>query len=94
LPIHHSGVNTILVHISLDGRIGARQRQAMQLRAYIDRHTTVADFARRIGVKPQTVYRYMDGQRVPRPRVMEAIMRETKHAVLPSDFYPVVRGAA
>lgn len=59
----------------------------MTLADYLLHHDESGNkFAERIGVPAITVQRYLKG-RVPAPRVMEAIYRETAGAVQPNDFY-------
>jgi transcriptional regulator with XRE-family HTH domain len=67
----------------------------MQLRAYIEQHTTVTDFARRIGKSRAQVHRYMLGKNLT-VQVIEEIERATGGAVAPSDFFaaPQPEGAA
>jgi transcriptional regulator with XRE-family HTH domain len=60
----------------------------MRLRRYLDTNSiTLPRFAKLIGVSVQSVHRYANGERIPRPEVMERIKRVTKGAVLPNDFY-------
>lgn len=54
---------------------------------------TRKEFASRIGVKPVSVYRYIVGERFPKPQVLAAIERETGGAVKASSFYEAA-GAA
>jgi predicted transcriptional regulator len=59
----------------------------MKLLQYIDdRGLAVADFADAIQVTPQTVYRYLSGERTPRGKMMRRIIQATKGAVQPVDF--------
>ena len=59
----------------------------MKLAEYIAlKGTNVADFAKRIGVTQQTVYRYLDGSRLPRWDVMWRISKVTGAAVEPRDW--------
>lgn len=44
------------------------------------------EFARRIGVKPQTVTGYCDGSFPPSLRIASIIAHETDGAVMPNDF--------
>ncbi len=45
------------------------------------------DFAARIGVSEASLARYMNGTRIPRRQVMEAIARETDGLVTSADFF-------
>lgn len=62
----------------------------MRLDEYISvtEGVTVGGFARQIGVDAVSVNRYCRGQRIPREPVMTAIVRATRGAVGPEDFYP------
>jgi hypothetical protein len=61
----------------------------MQLSEWLTRTgTTVADFQRKIGVRSySTVRRYVLGERVPRPSIMQRIVAETKGKVTANDFH-------
>lgn len=61
----------------------------MKLSAYLKRESlSLEEFAHKIGVaNAGTVCRYIKRRRIPRPRVMAAITRETGGEVSPSDFY-------
>jgi hypothetical protein len=50
-------------------------------------------FGALIGVKAQAVYRYADGDRIPRKEVMEKITTVTRGKVRPDDFYSAAKGA-
>jgi transcriptional regulator with XRE-family HTH domain len=64
----------------------------MDLRSYLDaRDMSIAVFADLLGVSVQTVHRYVNGDRLPRPDVMVRIAEITGGAVKPNDFYPVCR---
>ena len=59
----------------------------MTLSEYIDaRGLPVADFANAIQVTPQTVYRYLSGERTPRGKMLRRIIAATGGAVQPVDF--------
>lgn len=58
----------------------------MKLRSYIDQHTTVTDFARKIGKSRAQVHRYMLGKNLTVP-IIEQIERATDGAVAPADFF-------
>ncbi len=65
----------------------------MDLRAYLTRHnTSISAFAEAIDVTAMAVYRYLSGERIPRPEVMERIVAATGGEVRPNDFYPAGRG--
>lgn len=60
----------------------------MRLREYLlAREISMTVFAERIGVSPQAVHRYLNGERLPRREVMERIKAETRGAVQPNDFF-------
>lgn len=63
----------------------------MQLKAYlVDAQVTYDEFARRIGAaNAGVIAKYASGKRVPRPRFMAAIVRETGGKVSPNDFFPL-----
>jgi transcriptional regulator with XRE-family HTH domain len=50
------------------------------------------DFANRIGVSLQSLQLYLHAGRVPRPKIIAAIARETAGAVTAADFYAVEAG--
>ncbi|WP_330703565.1 helix-turn-helix transcriptional regulator [Novosphingobium resinovorum] len=61
----------------------------MQLKAYlVAADVTYDDFAKRIGASNAGVIaKYAAGKRVPHPKFMAAIVRETGGKVQPNDFY-------
>lgn len=60
----------------------------MKLSAWLtESGTSDTDFARRIGVSRQTVWRYTDDGRVPKRSVMERIRTATNGAVTADDFF-------
>ena len=64
----------------------------MDLRRYLNaRDMPIAVFAEMLGVSVQTVHRYLNAERLPRPDVMVRIAEVTGGAVKPNDFYPVCR---
>jgi transcriptional regulator with XRE-family HTH domain len=64
----------------------------MDLRTYLDRHTqSLPAFADRLGISNQALHRYLNGERLPRPEIMERIARETGGQVRVQDFYPFMR---
>lgn len=61
----------------------------MRLRQYlVDHDITIPAFAASIEVSVQAVHRYVNGERLPRPDVMERIKAATGGVVEPNDFYP------
>ncbi len=60
----------------------------MNLRCYLVENGigTVA-FAASIGVSLQALHRYLLGERIPRPDVLERIARVTDGCVQPNDFF-------
>ena len=58
----------------------------MQLDRYIAEHTTVTDFARKIGKSRMQVHRYLRGENLTK-RVIEHICEATDNAVQPADFF-------
>ena len=66
----------------------------MTLDAYLSTHSlSTAEFARQLGVPPQTAHRYRHGQRLPEKELMERIAAVTSYAVMPNDFYSLGRRA-
>jgi transcriptional regulator with XRE-family HTH domain len=60
----------------------------MKLREYLDdRNFTANDFGGIVGVSGHAVLKWMRGERVPRPDIMEKIVEATSGAVQPNDFY-------
>jgi len=67
----------------------------MQLREYLSAEkVSIPDFARAIEVSVQTVHRYLSGQRMPRPEIMQKIKEETGGAVQPNDFFADAKAEA
>lgn len=63
----------------------------MKLEIYLARESlSVADFAEKIGVKRQTVYSYINRQKVPSPETMKLIGEKTDGEVMPNDFYDFI----
>lgn len=61
---------------------------AMTLAEFIaQEQMTPAEFARRSGLSKQTVHKYLNGLRVPRPEQMAAITAATDGKVTGSDCY-------
>ena len=59
----------------------------MHLRTYLSRNgLTQSAFAKELGVKRQTVDRWLRGDRVPRPEMMRQIARVTDGKVGPEDL--------
>lgn len=62
----------------------------MTLSDYLNAHgLTLAEFGARIGVKPQSVHRYVRYGRIPEPAVMARIARVTGGDVKPNDFFDI-----
>jgi transcriptional regulator with XRE-family HTH domain len=60
----------------------------MQLRDHLSAEkVSIPDFARAIGVSVQTVHRYLSGERIPRPEIMQKIKAATDGKVQPNDFF-------
>lgn len=60
----------------------------MRLSRYLaKRNIPVARFAAECGVIPQSVYRWANGERLPRPDMMRRIEAATGGKVRPLDFY-------
>lgn len=60
----------------------------MKLTAWLtDSKVSDAEFASRIGVSRQALWRYRAGDRIPKRDVMERIKAATGGAVTPADFY-------
>jgi len=51
-----------------------------------DRNIGVPEFGRRIGVSAETIRRYCDEGRVPKPIIMRRIFAATDGLVTPNDF--------
>lgn len=63
----------------------------MDLRRYLDeREISIPAFAATIGVSVQSVHRYLGGDRMPLPQVLERIKRATGDLVQPNDFHLAV----
>lgn len=63
-------------------------RCAMRLGSYLKvKEITRADFGAEIGVSHVSVVRYVKGQRMPRPDVLERIHKVTHGEVTYADFY-------
>lgn len=63
----------------------------MNLREYLTTQSlTIPAFAELIGVKVQSVHRYVNGERVPRREVMDKIQAATGGKVQPNDFFAKV----
>jgi predicted transcriptional regulator len=64
----------------------------MQLATYLERFDiSKSAFAARIGVTQVAVSRYVSGQRIPRPRLMEKIKSETGGRVTANDFFATAK---
>lgn len=67
----------------------------MKLGEYLDCHgLTHTAFAAQIGVSVQTVWRYAQGTRHPRPAIMRRIIEVTDGQVRPQDFLDQQSGRA
>ena len=53
-----------------------------------------AEFASRIGVSRQALWRYKSGERIPKRDIIERILRETGGEVRPADFFSIAENAA
>lgn len=59
----------------------------MQLREYLDAmDLKVTAFAQQIGVSDPTVYRWLNGTRVPDPEMMRKVHLATRGMVQPNDW--------
>ena len=68
---------------------------AMTLSDYLASHNVKpAEFAEAVKVKPQTVYRYLDGSRRPKPEKIAAIANYTQNKVQLADWFPEALGSA
>jgi transcriptional regulator with XRE-family HTH domain len=64
----------------------------MDLRTYLDRNPqSMPALAERLGVSRQALYRYVNGDRLPQPEIMERITKATNGLVRASDFYAYLR---
>jgi len=60
----------------------------MNLRTYLDEHdVSIAHFSGQIEVSVAALHRYLSGERIPRPEVLERISLVTEGKVKPNDFY-------
>lgn len=63
----------------------------MKLAAWLAKNNlTPTEFARRTDLSQPTVFRYINGDRIPLPQMMEIITKATKGEVQPNDFYPPI----
>lgn len=53
-----------------------------------------AEFASRIGVSRQALWRYKSGERIPKRDIIERILHETDGEVRPADFFSIPETAA
>ena len=61
------------------------------LAAYLaDNAVSATDFAERVGCAPISVHRYINGERVPDPDIMDAIARVTDGAVPHESWTPAI----
>jgi DNA-binding transcriptional regulator YdaS (Cro superfamily) len=76
--------------MAIDINDGYRQSGLVRLAAFLTLMDTNGNrFAAQIGVSPKTVYRWLSGDHVPRPRQLKIIEAATNGAVRPADFYDV-----
>lgn len=81
---------TGMVHFSFDFWRNLPEMGSMTLAEYLARASlSRPQFARKIGVSPETVRRYIDCGRVPTPRIMAKIIGETDGKVTADDFFKV-----
>jgi len=67
----------------------------MNIQAFLaEQNLSTAAFAADIGVSQASLYRYMSGDRLPRPTIMTAIVEKTAGKVQPNDFYSLPSQAA
>jgi DNA-binding transcriptional regulator YdaS (Cro superfamily) len=60
----------------------------MKLKQYLKQEQmTPFAFAKKHGLRDQSVYRYINGERIPDEATMEIIYRATKGQVTPNDFH-------
>jgi transcriptional regulator with XRE-family HTH domain len=60
----------------------------MRLKDYIDEHElSYSSLGKTVGVSSEAIRRYANGERIPRPGVMQKISRATSGMVTPADFY-------
>ena len=62
----------------------------MKLVRYIEEHTTVTDFAKKIGKSRMQVHRYLNGRNLTK-RAIEEIVAATDGLVQPIDFFEPVQ---
>ena len=63
-------------------------KAGMKLETYLlENDMTPTAFSRQIGVSHVSIVRYMSGDRVPRPEIMNRMFMLTEGAVGPSDFF-------
>lgn len=66
--------------------------RGMNLADYLTQHDVkVPAFASRIGVSSQALHRYLDGDRRPKPHILERIHQVTGGAVQPNDFFTFIK---
>lgn len=60
------------------------------LKKYLkNNNITQKDFAELLGVDKMTLWRYVQGTRIPKPKIMQKIFELTKGEVTANDFYGV-----
>ena len=66
----------------------------MKLAKWLKRHKlNPTKFAKMIGRHQPTIYRYVNGERIPEPDIMQEIYSATRGEVSPNDFYDLQRRA-
>jgi transcriptional regulator with XRE-family HTH domain len=66
----------------------------MNLRTYLDqKKISPARFAGSIKVSVAALHRYLGGERIPRPEVLERIVEATDGTVQPNDFFAFAHSA-
>jgi hypothetical protein len=79
-------LNTLL-NFSLDNTNAMLSYMPMRLSDYINRHSSIGEFAEAVGVTTAGVRLWVAGQRVPTRDKMNKIIEVTRGKVKPNDFY-------
>lgn len=59
-----------------------------KIKIYIKKQQiTVKEFASTIGVRRETIYKYINNSRTPSPKTMRKIVEVTNGKIQPNDFY-------
>ncbi len=62
----------------------------MRLTEYLnEKSMTLTAFAKVVGTYPQTIHKYVNGQRTPCADMMQRIAHATNGAVQPNDFFDI-----